>query len=145
MTRGLRLTEEQYAEASAAAWANNAERRPVLKLKPCVPLEADIQPNVLKALLLHPRVAWAARINTGAGKLIYPDGSLSRFMRFGFSGCADNIGQLVDGRFLACEVKRPGEAPTEDQQAFLDRVNRHGGKGFVARNVADVWRELGTA
>ena len=134
MSKCLRMTEEQYAE-----------RRPVLKLKPSVPLEAEIQPDILKALLAHPRVGWAVRVNSAAGRLLYPDGSASRWMRFGFVGCSDNIGQLVCGRFLACETKRPGENPTPDQQAFLDRVNRHGGLGFVARNVSDVWRELGAA
>jgi len=125
------MTEEQYAE-----------RRPVLKLKPSVPLEAEIQPDVRKALEAHPRVGWIARINSAAGRLLYPDGSASRWMRFGFIGCSDYIGQLICGRFLAVEIKRPGKGPTDDQGAFLDNVRKYGGVAFVARNAGDVFREL---
>lgn len=109
------------------------------------PLESDVQPDVLRALLNHPKVAWAARMNAGAGRFVYPNGETSRFIRFGFPGMSDIFLQLIDGRFGACEVKRPGEDPDDDQQAFLDRVNRHGGLGFVARSAADVYRELAAA
>jgi hypothetical protein len=55
--------------------------------------------NAVMALLrAHPRVAWAARINSGAYKT--PDG---RFIRFGFPGCPDVIGQMKSGRILMIE------------------------------------------
>ena len=62
----------------------------------------------------------------------------SRFIRFGFKGCSDIIGQLKDGRFLAIEAKRPGGLPTPDQINFMLKVARHKGVAFVAQSLADV-------
>ena len=50
-----------------------------------------------------------------------------QFVKFGFKGCSDIIGQIVDGRFFAWEVKRPGNKPTADQYAFLEVVANTGG------------------
>lgn len=101
------------------------------------PLEAAVLKAVLRALALHPRVAWAHRMNVGA----FRDGD--RYVRVGFVGCSDIIGQTTDGRFLAVEVKRPGGKPTEAQVEFLGRVQRAGGVAFVAWSVDDVARGLG--
>ena len=40
-------------------------------------------------------------MNSGAAKVG------NRFIRFGFVGCPDVIGQLKDGRFIGVEVKAP--------------------------------------
>lgn len=105
--------------------------------------ETAIQKDVLDLLRKHPKVAWAHRFNSAAGQLMYPDGKSSRFMRFGFPGMADIMGQLRgSGRFLAIEVKRPGEKPTDDQIAFLDAVNGAGGVGFVAYRLDCVLENL---
>jgi hypothetical protein len=42
------------------------------------------------------------------------------------------------GRFLAIEVKRPGNKPTPEQQQFIDTINEAGGLAFVARSVEEV-------
>lgn len=113
------------------------------------PKEAAILASILQALNFYPSVAWFVRANAAAGKLIYPDGSTSQFMRFGFPGCSDIIGQMkprsrgYPGAWLAIECKRLGEYPTDKQQAFLDRVNANGGMGFVARSVDDLKQHLG--
>jgi hypothetical protein len=89
---------------------------------------------VLAALRLHPRVAWAARMNTGS----YKDGE--RFIRYGFPGLSDIIGQTKDGRFLAVECKAPGGGnATEQQAAFLRTVAGNGGVAILARCVGDVF------
>lgn len=109
------------------------------------PLEVDIQAACVRLLQLHPAVAWAHRMNTGAGRFVYPDGKQSRFLRFGFPGQADILGQLRrshGGRFLAVEVKRPGEKPTDDQLAFLEAVRYAGGVAILAYSCDDVAREL---
>jgi hypothetical protein len=114
----------------------SAAARCPLKLKqPTVP-ESAILAAVLTALRLHPRVAWAHRMNTGA----YAVGD--RFVRFGFPGLSDIIGQTVSGAFLAIEVKRAGKVPTDDQRAFLELVTKSGGVSFVARSVEDVAANL---
>jgi hypothetical protein len=104
--------------------------------------EVEVQADALAILEAHPAVAWAKRMNTGAGKLLYPDGKNSRFIRFGFPGLSDIIGQLRAGRFLACECKRKGEKPTDDQNAFLDTVNAAGGLGFWIDEPAQIYEHL---
>lgn len=109
------------------------------------PTEAAVLSAVLQALSHHKSVAWHQRMNTGAGKLMYQDGGTSRFLRFGFPGCPDIIGQLRDGRFLAVEVKRPSGTLSGEQSQFLKLVQENGGVGFVARRVEDVFSALGGA
>jgi hypothetical protein len=111
------------------------------RLKHPEPREADVLSAVLQALALHPRVAWAQRMQSGAGRLVRKGGA-SQFLRFGFPGCPDVLGQLRDGRVLACEVKRPSGKTTPEQTAFLDCVNANGGVALVARSADDVWRAL---
>jgi hypothetical protein len=159
MKRGtLRMDVEQWAAdcakrerwQSAANQVNAGARAAVpdapspgaapapLKLKQTTVPESAILAAVLTALRLHPRVAWAHRMNTGA----YAVGD--RFVRFGFPGLADIIGQTVSGAFLAVECKRVGKEPTDEQRAFLDLVARSGGVSFVARSVDDVSVGLAT-
>jgi hypothetical protein len=67
----------------------------------------------------------------------------ARFVRFGWPGCPDVLGQLNDGRLLGVEVKAPKGKLRPEQAVFLDRVRAAGGVGFVARDLRDVVRELG--
>ena len=99
-------------------------------------MESDVLKAVMAYLKLHKDVAWTARINTGAMLIDH------RFVKFGFNGCSDIIGQLKDGRFLAVEVKRPGNKPTKLQNAFLDMVNANGGLAFWADDVFTVEEKL---
>ena len=104
-----------------------------------IPYERDVLAGCLKALALHRRVAWAHRMNVGG--MVNAAG---QHVRFGFKGCSDIIGQLVTGEFLAIECKRLGERPTDDQVAFLGRVQRAGGVAFVAWSIDDIARGLAT-
>lgn len=99
--------------------------------------ESDVLKAVLLALRINPRVAWCERMSVGAYKIE------DRFVRFGFKGCSDIIGQLKTGEFLAVEVKRRNGTVTEAQAEFLGKVERAGGMAFVARDVADVIARLG--
>lgn len=98
--------------------------------------EAAALLEVLKALRTHPAVAWAERMNSGAAKVG------NRFIRFGWTGCPDVLGQLMDGRLLGVEVKAPAGRLRTEQAVFLERINQARGVGFVARNCRDVLREL---
>ena len=98
--------------------------------------ERQILRACLHLLLISPEVAFAWRQNTGAARLE------NRFVRFSFMGCSDIIGMLADGRFLAVECKATGERATADQQAFLDRVNEHGGLGICVDDPARLARAL---
>jgi len=99
--------------------------------------EAAALVEVLKALKAHPLVAWAERQNSGAAKVG------NRFIRFGWPGCADVIGQMCDGRFLAVEVKAAKGRASPEQTLFLARIRDAGGVAFVARSLRDVVQTLG--
>ncbi len=94
--------------------------------------------EVLKALKAHPAVVWCERMNSGAAKVG------NRFIRFGFKGCPDVLGQLRDGRLLGVEVKGPTGRLRPEQSVFLERVRGAGGVAFMARDLRDVHRELST-
>ena len=98
--------------------------------------EAAALVEVLKALRTHPAVAWVERMNSGAVRIG------GRFLRFGWPGCPDVLGQLKDGRLLGVEVKGPTGKLRPEQAVFLDRVRAAGGVAFLARDLRDVLREL---
>ena len=98
--------------------------------------EAAALCEVLKALKAHPAVVWCERINSGAAKVG------NRFIRFGFKGCPDVLGQLRDGRLLGVEVKSPTGKLRPEQSVFLERIRGAGGVAFMARDLRDVMREL---
>jgi hypothetical protein len=66
-------------------------------------------------------------------------------VRYGFPGCADILGQMADGRFLAIEVKAARGQATEAQVAFLLQVRRAGGVAILARSIEDVQAGLEAA
>lgn len=84
--------------------------------------ERQVQRACLNALEVHPKVAFAWRQNTGA---LQDKRGIT--VRFAFRGCADILGCMRDGRFLAVECKATGKYPTPDQMAFLRRVTAAGG------------------
>ena len=98
--------------------------------------EAAALVEVLKALRTHPAVAWCERMNTGAAKVE------GRFIRFGFKGCPDVLGQLKDGRLLGVEVKAKAGRLRPEQALFLERIRCAGGVAFVARDCRDVREQL---
>lgn len=105
------------------------------------PAEAQVLRGVLQLLAMHPRVAWAQRMQSGAGKLVRKNGA-SQFLRFGFPGCPDVLGQLRDGRVLAVECKRPSGVVTPEQVSFLECVRANGGVALIARSATDVAEAL---
>jgi len=112
------------------------------KLKPLVPSEHQVQTACLQYLAVCPSVAWAQRMNTGAVKIPAIDGKPPRFVRYGFPGCSDILGQMTDGRVLAIEVKSAAGRATEAQAAFLKRVATYGGVAGVVRSVACLERVI---
>ena len=98
--------------------------------------EAAALVEVLIALRAHPTVAWCERMNSGAMKIG------GRFVRCGWVGCPDVLGQLKDGRLLGVEVKGPTGRLRPAQAHFLERVRSTGGVAFMARDCRDVLREL---
>ena len=73
------------------------------------------------------------RQNTGAIK-----DANGRLVRFGLIGSADILGILApSGRFVAIEVKTATGRQSEQQRAFQQMIERHGGIYVLARSVDD--------
>lgn len=108
------------------------QEAPRIKSRP----EAAALVEVLKALKSHPAVAWCERMNSGAAQ------RGARFVRFGFKGCPDVLGQMNDGRLLGVEVKAHAGRLRPEQAAFLERIHGAGGVAFVARDCRDVLHAL---
>ena len=104
--------------------------------------ERDVLASVLEFCRLDPRVAWAKRMNAGVTK--YKDAAgVERWVRFGFAGLSDVIGQLQRragervGAFLAIECKSDTGRVEPEQAAFIETVRSLGGCAGVARNATD--------
>lgn len=93
--------------------------------------ESQIQSAIFELLHRHPKVGWASRMNVGKANL------KGKMVTFAFKGCSDIIGQMIDGRFLAIEVKQPKGIVTDEQEKFINQVNELGGVAGVARSVDD--------
>lgn len=98
--------------------------------------EAAALLEILKTVRAHSLVAWAERMNSGAAKIG------GRYIRFGWPGCPDVLGQLKDGRLLGVEVKAGKGRLRPGQIIFLARIRDSGGVAFVATDCRDVLREL---
>ena len=105
--------------------------------------ESDIQPEIL--LASPDSQARLLRNNVGRFK-----DKTGRWVHYGVggNGGSDLIGPTtititpeMVGRqvavFTACEVKRPGAKPTEEQTAFLSMVHSRGGIACVATSIQD--------
>jgi hypothetical protein len=90
---------------------------------------AALQPG--DVILRHPRLLTAG-LCPGSSDLI----CLQRLVI-----TAEHVGQTV-GRFVAIEIKRPGEGAEPAQQIFIDNVNQAGGVAGVARSDEEAWQLL---
>ena len=110
---------------------------------PGVSLEKDVQRECMALLAKHPAVAFIHRINTRV--LDVADShkaSGTRPFTTAPKGHPDAAGMLKSGKALYIEFKGSSGSLTDEQMAFLSRVNKFGGLGFVARSVEDLLRYL---
>ena len=92
--------------------------------------EADI----MRSIMLACRSSTVRLFRNNVGKL--PD-RLGRWVTYGLGvGSADLIG-INGGRFVAIEVKLPGQKATQEQQDFINMVRSMGGQAGVAHNVEE--------
>jgi hypothetical protein len=97
--------------------------------------ETDITQAILLALGARPDMrVW--RCNTG--RLLNP--RTGRWVSFGLKGCADILGIMRGGRFLAIETKTPEGRLRPEQRAFRAMVEELGGLYVLARSVDDALR-----
>jgi hypothetical protein len=107
-----------------------------LKLRRQEPTEHAIQDAILRYLAVDKRIAWAQRINSGAhtAESVNAKGKpVRRFVRYGFPGCSDILGQLTDGRLLAIEPRttvadclRRAPLTAGDRERYAEGLRRAG-------------------
>jgi hypothetical protein len=80
-------------------------------------------------------VLW--RNNVGVARHFNPRTHRVTSTRYGLAkGSADLVG-ILNGRFIALEIKRPGQRPTRDQQRWLELVRTFGGFAAVVTSVEE--------
>lgn len=99
--------------------------------------ESEIQAKIREALgREHDLTLW--RNNVGVAEMWSSAGKAQR-VRYGLcTGSSDLIGLLApSGRFVALEVKKPGEQPTDEQSKFMAHVRQMGGFAAVVRSAEE--------
>lgn len=111
--------------------------------------ETDIVRACLDWLALHRIKAWRTN-NTG---IFDPVKKVHRSFH-GLRGVSDILGILPQrvclaggeeetfGNFLAIEVKKPGEKPRTDQEAFLRDIRERGGIGLCVHSLNELEEQL---
>ena len=95
--------------------------------------EHAIQLQIIEYLKLQFPAFYCWRNNSGAYQT-----QKGHYVQFGKKGSADIIGISPDGRFVALEVKKPGEKPKEHQKEFLEEILTRGGIAGVVTSIEDV-------
>jgi hypothetical protein len=120
-----------------------------------VPLESEIQKQIIDGLRMHPMVGLVERQNSGTAVEQNTDGS-NRYIKFstvypvadaGDMRAVDLSVTLKDGRRFAIEVKRgdwrgPTTQREAEQENYLRHIERCGGFGMFAVSWDDVARKL---
>ena len=108
--------------------------------------ESDMQRACLDLLALHPSIdVW--RQNTAGVRREVMDKRTRQKRTFwsfvGRKGVSDIVGMTVNGaKWVAIEVKRPGEEPTDDQSEFLANVTKRGGYACWVDSVEQLDAQL---
>lgn len=123
--------------------AYSARRVRPYRLRVLEPPEAAVLAAVLRYLSLDPRVAWSHRMNSGSYAV--EENGKRRFIRYGFPGCPDILGQLRGGKSLLMEVKKHGGKLTDAQRAFLTRARENGAVAGVVRSVDEAKKLIDAA
>lgn len=91
--------------------------------------EKDIQKAILD--YCHAMRIFVQRRNVAGIQKLNGD----RYVRLGTKGMADLWGIAKSGRHWECEVKRPGNQPTPEQQQWLDNCAASGACAFWTASV----------
>lgn len=84
-------------------------------------------------------------MNSGSRPWTDKRGRRRQFQLNNQPGCADILCVLPGGRFLALEVKRPGNTASDLQRAFLAEVRRRGGLALVCDSLDSLRHQLRAA
>ena len=102
-------------------------------------LEKEVEKSILEFLEWYPGYFWK---NNSVGVYDARKGVYRKAKsKYIINGVSDILG-VLNGKFIAIEVKSAKGRLSESQKEFLYQVNEEGGIGFVARSVEDVRRNL---
>ena len=121
-----------------------------------LPLEKDVQFDIIMELRRHPMVGLVERVNSGTAMEVNGDGS-KRFIDFSHVYSVPGVERMrpsdisvtlkPSGRRLVIEVKRPGWSRPRDERerqqiAYIQHIRACGGYGMVATSWDEVSTEL---
>ncbi len=101
--------------------------------------EIDLQKQIVEWLNLCGHYVW--RTNAG-GMLMRGSNGKTYMIRAGARGQADIQGVLLNGSFVAIEVKVGRNKPSPEQERFLEEIKRRGGVAFVAYSLDEVINKI---
>lgn len=101
--------------------------------------EKQIENAILDYLTHCPGEFWR---NNSVGVYDPVKKSFRRPSRYHRNGVSDILGVLPDGTFIAIEVKTAKGRVSENQNKFLEDIQKCNGIAFVARSVDDVRERL---
>jgi len=131
------LGQQPKPKSTTRKRETRTKRKPDLR-----PLERDIQRDILVYLRSVGGV-WAVRVNSAGVKLPGRNGKTGFYRSNDRPGCPDILACVagspgICASFLAIEVKRPGEEPTDQQADCHTDIRLAGGVVLVAHCVQDV-------
>ncbi len=101
-------------------------------------LEKEIQNEILGWLDKKGYFFWR---NNSTGLFDPFAGTFRRKGKYQVLGISDILG-LINGRFVAIEIKSENGKVSFYQQEFIDNINDNGGCAFIARSIEDVEKNL---
>ncbi len=101
--------------------------------------ETDIQLLILDWLNRNRIFCWR---NNTMGVYDPKTGTYRKGSKFSLTGVSDILGILPNGRFLAIEVKSKTGKVSNEQHAFINKINKTNGLAFVARSLDEVIENL---
>jgi penicillin-binding protein-related factor A (putative recombinase) len=101
-------------------------------------LEKQIENNILAFLEEINVFAWK---NQSVGIYDAKRGAYRKPGKYQLSGVADILG-ILNGKFLAIEVKSANGVLSENQRVFIRGINELGGIAFVSRSVTQTFEQL---
>ena len=101
-------------------------------------MKAATEADLLKQVKLYLELKDVLVIRVNSGAFAGNHQGKKRFVRMNSEpGCSDLLA-CHNGRFLALEVKRPGNKASAAQASFLQAVSERGGLAAVVTSIEDV-------
>lgn len=100
--------------------------------------ERIIEKQILEFLRIIGIYCWK---NQSQGTWDAKIGAYRKASAYSIKGASDILG-IIQGRFLAIEVKSPGGVVTPEQRIFIARINAEGGISFISRSVEQTAENL---